>query len=326
MKIKVSFIIPVFNAENDLERCLQSIVKQKFSQDLYEILIIDGGSTDKTLSIVQNFSTLLPIRLLDNPDRDAESGKRIGITCAQSEYLVLLDADNEIVNTQWLTLAVHILDTHPNVWGVESTWFTNPKDTLLNQYFSLLKIADPVARLFSPTQKDFARKDYGVYSLTTINNKIVPIIGANGFFYRRKIVKKHIEKLGKFEEVNYVAYLIRLGYTTYATMESTGIFHYYCPQLRKYWKKRSKIAKKYLERKRIGQDTWVDTVGTHKFLYSVFYNASIILPLFEALTLSIKDRNKAWLYHPLISFITVSIYAYYYVRDFWLNILQKRFT
>ena len=44
--MKVSFIIPLYNAERFIERCVQSIYKQDLPQDLFEIIIVDDGSTD----------------------------------------------------------------------------------------------------------------------------------------------------------------------------------------------------------------------------------------------------------------------------------------
>lgn len=314
MKIKATFIIPVLNEERYIAQCLNSVIRQKFPLTEYEVLIIDGGSTDKTIPIVKRFIKHAPVRILKNPAGDAESGKRIGIQESRGKYIILLDADNEIVGDNWLSLGVDVLDAHPEVWGVESPWLLNKKDPLLNQYFSMLTITDPVARLFSPLVFEKTVVDYSEYETITVKNNATPVIGANGFFYRKKLISKEISRSNKFEEVNYVAYLVKQGLQTYARLKYAGIYHYYCLSLGKYAQKRAKIAKKFLVRKHHQQETWVDRVGMPKFLFSVVYNATFIGPLLEALWQIIRTSNVAWLYHPVVSWITVVIYARYFLQ------------
>ena len=56
MSPKVSIIIPVFNVEDYLERCLDSILNQIFKE--YEVILIDDGSTDKTGEICDRYADL----------------------------------------------------------------------------------------------------------------------------------------------------------------------------------------------------------------------------------------------------------------------------
>ena len=53
MEPKVSIIIPVYNVEKYIERCLESISKQKYKD--FEVIIINDGSTDKTLDIINRY-------------------------------------------------------------------------------------------------------------------------------------------------------------------------------------------------------------------------------------------------------------------------------
>lgn len=310
---KVTIIIPTLNAEKFLTKCLISIYKQSLDKSQYEVFVIDGGSIDKTIKIAQSFRKVLPVSVLHNEKIDAESGKRIGIKQSNANYICLLDADNEIVGKEWLSNAVDALDTNDNIWGVESNWITNPNDSYLNQYFSLLKIADPVARVFSPSYTESIKRQTKKYLIISVNKNSTPIIGANGFFYRKKLIQNEITKTDKFEEVNYVSKLISDGHTDYALLKSVGIYHDYCHSVSNYLKKRKKIAKKFLKRKEIKQATWVDKVGIYKFMLSVLYNASIVGPSIEALANVYKTKNLAWLYHPLISCLTVCVYVYYFL-------------
>ncbi len=313
MKINATFIIPTLNAKKHLVRCLASIVVQDYNKDAFEVFVIDGDSTDGTLEIAEKFRSKLNLSVLRNKQVDAESGKRLGIQKANGDVVILLDADNVIVGKNWLKNGLEVFENHPEVWGVESNWLVNPQDSLVNQYFAMLKIADPVARVFSPSYRKFIKEYYPDYSVISVDTNATPIIGANGFFYKKELVDTEITKTKKFEEVNYVAELISQGHQEYALLKNCGIYHDYCHTLWAYAKKRRKIANKFLTRKSIKQKTWADKVGYTKFVLATLYNASFIGPLVEAIYQIYKTKNIAWVFHPFVSLMTVIIYGYYLV-------------
>ena len=83
---KISIVMPTYNSEKTIEKALQSIRAQTIDQKEIEILIIDGGSTDKTLDISRKYSAII----LENPEKFPESAKRIGFAYAHGEYIVCL--------------------------------------------------------------------------------------------------------------------------------------------------------------------------------------------------------------------------------------------
>lgn len=303
----ISIVIPVYNAENYLKRCLDSIKIQDYLKSLYEILIIDGGSTDSTISIAQKYKN---VKILKNPYRDAESGKSIGIENAKGEVIALIDSDNELVGKNWLSKMIKPLEDDDEIFGVESPWFLRPADPLINQYVTLLRIADPLARRFHPEMKIEKRKEYDVYHLELGQT---PVVGANGFLWRKKFIKLIGRHRPKFEEVNYISLMVEHGHLEYARVRGVGIYHYYCASFSDYVKKRVKIGKKFMTRKGSGQKTWVDQRKGGSFVLAVLYNVSIIFPLLEAIREYKKSKNVAWFYHPIISFITIIIYAYIFI-------------
>ena len=94
--IKVSFIIPTLNASSVLENCLKSIKIQSFSS--FEIIIIDGGSTDNTLNIAKKYQA----KIFKNILKTAEAGKAIGVKKATGQYIALIDSDNILPTKNWL--------------------------------------------------------------------------------------------------------------------------------------------------------------------------------------------------------------------------------
>jgi glycosyltransferase involved in cell wall biosynthesis len=96
MRPKVSVIIPVFNGENYLSRCLQSVCQQTIPE--VEIIVINDGSTDGTSRVVSTFIKSYPwVRLIDLPTNMGVSyARNWGIKEATGEYLTFVDGDDSI--------------------------------------------------------------------------------------------------------------------------------------------------------------------------------------------------------------------------------------
>lgn len=95
----VSIIVPVKNEEKFIVKCLDSLVNQTISLDNYEILIVDGLSTDKTCSIVTEYQNRFKnIRLLDNPKKIAPTAMNIGLSQAKGDVIIRVDGHCYVAN------------------------------------------------------------------------------------------------------------------------------------------------------------------------------------------------------------------------------------
>lgn len=90
----ISVVIPGYNAEKTVEACLESFVDQT-DQD-FEILFVDDGSTDRTASIVETFQGRLNLKLLRKQNGGLCSAVSYGIPFAQGDYLVSIDSDDAV--------------------------------------------------------------------------------------------------------------------------------------------------------------------------------------------------------------------------------------
>ena len=89
----VSIVIAMFNEQDYIVECLDSIFAQDFPAELLEIIVVDGASTDRSKNIVQSFfEKKQNIFLLDNPKRVAASSFNAGIKKATGEIVVILSA------------------------------------------------------------------------------------------------------------------------------------------------------------------------------------------------------------------------------------------
>jgi glycosyltransferase involved in cell wall biosynthesis len=93
----VSIIIPTYNAERYISETVQSVLAQTYPD--FELLIIDDGSTDKSIKIIQNF-TDPRIRIIHQENRGLPGARNTGIRHARGNYITFLDADDLWVPTK----------------------------------------------------------------------------------------------------------------------------------------------------------------------------------------------------------------------------------
>lgn len=93
---KVSVIIPCRNEGTHIAACLDSVFGFDFPEESFEVLVIDGMSTDSTREILRRYCCARhPIKLLDNPGEIVPTAMNIGIKNARGNYIVRLDAHSE---------------------------------------------------------------------------------------------------------------------------------------------------------------------------------------------------------------------------------------
>ncbi len=91
----ISIIIPIYNREKYIEECVQSICAQSYSD--WEILLIDDGSTDRTLELCQKLADEeARIKVLQIKHAGVSAARNVGIEAAKGEYLFFLDSDDVI--------------------------------------------------------------------------------------------------------------------------------------------------------------------------------------------------------------------------------------
>lgn len=122
--IIVSVVMPVYNEEKHIERCVESLLKQDYPKENMEWLFVDGMSTDKTVEILNEYCEEYPdlIKVVNNPHRVVTYALNIGIESSVGKYIVRLDAHSDYA-TDYITKCVYYLDTTDadNVGGVAET-------------------------------------------------------------------------------------------------------------------------------------------------------------------------------------------------------------
>lgn len=91
----VSIIIPIYNAEGYLSRCVDSILAQTFAD--FELLLVNDGSRDSSLEICNRYAAQdSRVRVLDKPNGGVSSARNLGLESAEAEWIMFADADDWI--------------------------------------------------------------------------------------------------------------------------------------------------------------------------------------------------------------------------------------
>ena len=98
--LKISVVIPTFNAADTLERAVESCLQQNFTG--YEIIIVDNNSTDETLRVARALADAHDvISVLQERKQGAAAARNTGARAARGEWLQFLDADDVLLGGKW---------------------------------------------------------------------------------------------------------------------------------------------------------------------------------------------------------------------------------
>ncbi|QWD64358.1 glycosyltransferase family A protein [Polynucleobacter sp. MWH-UH2A] len=116
----VSVIVPVFNQQQYIGRCLRSLLHQTLSHECYEVIVINDGSTDLTAYALEQFvdSHESPIRIINNEvNIGLPASLNKGIQAARGDFIVRVDSD-DFVNTNFINFLQVYLDANQQVDAV----------------------------------------------------------------------------------------------------------------------------------------------------------------------------------------------------------------
>lgn len=175
----LTVIIPVYNAEDYLEECLNSVINQTYRY--VEIIVVNDGSTDDSLMILNKYSTEYGnIKVISQENAGQSSARNRGIEHASGKYISFIDADDYILPNTFEELVGEIEDNYLDLIRFSAEPFTdnmkmnlNKKQYNFDAYFDSKKVYSKAQSLqlnnlyFSPSPVLFIlKKD------TLINNNI----------------------------------------------------------------------------------------------------------------------------------------------------------
>lgn len=117
-KPKVTVLMPVYNGEKHLSEAIDSILQQTFTD--FDFLIIDDGSNDQSVSIIERYKDKRILLLRNNRNRGLVETLNKGLDIAKGQYIARMDCD-DISYPERLQKQVDFMDKHPDI-GVCGTW------------------------------------------------------------------------------------------------------------------------------------------------------------------------------------------------------------
>lgn len=115
--MKISVIIPAYNASNTIGVQLEALNQQRYSEP-FEIIVSDNASTDSTKEVVKQYQKQMPnLRLVEaTACQGASHARNVGARAAQGEFILFCDADDE-ADPDWLAVMSEALSQHDVVGG-----------------------------------------------------------------------------------------------------------------------------------------------------------------------------------------------------------------
>lgn len=95
--MKLSIILPVYNVEKYIEKCIMSVENQDISKDDYEIIVVDDGTKDRSAEIAESMNEKFGnIKIVHKPNGGLSSARNKGLEYATGEYVWFIDSDDYI--------------------------------------------------------------------------------------------------------------------------------------------------------------------------------------------------------------------------------------
>lgn len=135
MNVSVSVVVPVYNVEEYLRDCLDSLVNQTVSFD--EIIVVNDGSTDASYSICREYSEMYNnIILIDQVNQGLSMARNAGMLIAKSDYVVFVDSDDYMAldAVEKLKRMLQKCDVDILYYAADITKKDKPEKTLLERY------------------------------------------------------------------------------------------------------------------------------------------------------------------------------------------------
>lgn len=252
--VRVSVIIPVFNAEKYLQDTLESVMNQTF-RDI-EILCVDDGSTDRSLEIMQSCSSMdSRIKILHQKEKSAGAAlaRNLGLEAASGEYVIFLDADDlfepDLIeasyqvakdkNADAVTFGACFyhsnthMDLYEPAWRIDSIFLENETINPMDYPTTLFQKFKGSAWVYLFRRQYIAEKNISFYSvpvtddveftyMALANADRIAAVNKRLVHYRRDAVNNQTSALSRHPETGWEAF------THFKhTLEEAGLYEYF---------------------------------------------------------------------------------------------------
>ena len=320
-EILFSIIMPTYNSENTIELALNSIRMQDLPQETIEILVIDGGSTDKTIEIAKKYNA----KIINNPQKFPEYAKRLGLAEAKGRWIVMEDSDEVLTEKSQLRRRKNFFEQNPYVYcllldkyipgencGIACSYinyFGDPfsyiiyhlSDSRIRSNKRNLKYMTETGNVYYYSNKDII--PIGDGGTTTIDIKKAKELFGEEFFSQEFAVSIFYNMVNKTQYVGCVP--------------EDNIIHYSVAGFKAYLKKlRFRINTNLNEVEQSGYSVRAGKnikLRKRKIAF-ILYVVTVILPLVDSIRMAISYKKPSLLFHFVYTYYVVIMIAVEMVR------------
>lgn len=309
MALSYSFVLPTLNAAGALfDRALGSIRGQDYPEELVEIIVADGGSTDSTCVDAGRYRA----RVIENPNKLAEWGVKEGMKASAADVVIVFASDNELIGADWL-LRLARLFADPELAAVYGRLASGADDPPLNKYVALIQ-SEPLNWFLNRNLEAYIDSNppgSDGFSKFEVAPERPVIWGANGLAVRRAWALPLWERDGYVADVDAFHGMIRNGHAKVAYAPGPFVYHHQIATLGDFRRKWRRNATHHLVSQSSTRDLdWVLVPGFRRraFLWAL-YSLIPVFSTIDAVRRAIRDRSIYWLYHPVVTFLQAVTYV-----------------
>ena len=218
----ISIIVPVYNAANYVSRTIDNLLQQDVEK---EIILVNDGSKDDSLSIINNYAKIHPcIRVIDKPNGGVSSARNMGIDVANGENLMFVDSDDILMDGALAEVTKHL---------------TPETETVFFSYQHVNDGLQSLSTIQYLTTGNYALADWISDFRHLMSTHIISCIGTK--VYCTRIIKKYNirfnQQMSHYEDISFAfeylqhidrLYFINEPYYKYVHINKQCLFGQYC--------------------------------------------------------------------------------------------------
>ena len=136
----ISVIVPVYKVEKFLDRCINSIIQQTFTN--LEIILVDDGSPDRSGEICDDYvSRFKKFKVIHKENKGVSNARNKGIELSQGEYLLFVDSDDFLSETYLSSIYSVIEKSNPSV-VVNSSYYIYSQNSYFCETYAISNISE----------------------------------------------------------------------------------------------------------------------------------------------------------------------------------------
>lgn len=313
---KVSVVIATYNSEKTLEKVLIALRNQSYPKEDIEIILVDGGSTDRTLELAEKYDCVIK----GNPKTEPVNAKLIGLKAATGKYLMTLDHDEVLENRDSIAMRIDAMQRYPECKVAFCSGYQRPQDyPLLNQYIS--EFGDPFSLYVYNFSKDWRFYEKSLKRCCVLVGEDQHIARFSFEYLKKSVIVElcclatiidldyfrdilHIEENGT-KMVHAFYQMLEHGDYTVLISKNDPLTHYSVDSLKAYfpklkWRVCNNIH--FAEKGENGFDGRQKYLKSPKWKKYGFVVYSLILPISfaHAIGLAFTRKNIVYLIHPFL--------------------------